>query len=47
MTTNDAINQAFVANPFATLAGIALCMAVFYLGLSLLLNGWPRFGSKK
>lgn len=39
---DDALNIAFQNNPFGVLAGIALVILCFYIGLSLLFNGWPR-----
>ena len=38
----DALNIAFQNNPFGVLAGFALVILFFFLGVSLLYNGWPK-----
>ena len=46
MTEDQAFNQAFANHPVGVLIGMALILIVFFIGLSLLWNGWPKFGKK-
>ena len=38
--------QAFVANPVGVILSIGVCIFLFFIGLSILYNGWPKFGRK-
>ncbi len=40
---NEILLQTFSQHPFAILGGIALILFVFYMGLAILWNGWPKF----
>lgn len=38
----ESLTIAFQNHPFGVLAGFALLVLVFYFGMSLLYNGWPK-----
>jgi hypothetical protein len=40
---DEIVKQAFINHPFGVLTGIALIVICFFVGLALLLNGWPKF----
>jgi hypothetical protein len=46
MTEHQTLSQAFANHPVGVLIGIALIMIVYFIGLSLLFHGWPKFGKK-
>jgi hypothetical protein len=40
---DEALKQAFINHPIGVLIGLSLIILMFFIGWSLLINGWPRF----
>lgn len=47
MTLDDAFGQAFVNHPVGVIIGISLYILCWFIGSSILVHGWPKFGPKK
>lgn len=43
MNENDVFLRAFEAHPVGIIFAIGFCILVWFIGLSILMNGWPKF----
>jgi len=42
----EVIKEAFVNHPVGIILAIGFCILVWFIGIGILMNGWPKFGGK-
>lgn len=40
---DEAFKQAFIQHPIGIILALGFCLLCFYVGVALIMNGWPKF----